>query len=91
MPQTIAESAGTAATDDNEYRQRSPVTHVAKLAKPSLTHANTSDITVRIAEVEHLVAAFQGAGKSFEHRIYQAAPAITSIASIRNWRWNPAT
>ena len=34
----------------------------------------TSDITVRIAEVEHLVAAFQGAGKSFEHRIYQAAP-----------------
>ena len=75
MPQTIAESAGTAAaTDDNQYRQRSPVTHVAKLARPSLIHANTSDTTVRIAEVEHLVAAFQGAGKSFEHRIYQAAP-----------------
>ncbi len=75
MPQTIAESAGEAAAkDDEEYRRRSPLTYAAKLSKPLLVHGNTSDETVHVVEVQHLVAALQAAGKNFEHKIYQAAP-----------------
>jgi dipeptidyl aminopeptidase/acylaminoacyl peptidase len=75
MPATMAESAGEAAAkDDEEYRRRSPVTYAAKLTKPLLVHGNTSDETVHVVEVEHLVAALQAAGRNFEHKIYDAAP-----------------
>ena len=75
MPQTIVESAGEdAAKDDEEYRKRSPVTYAAKLSKPLLIHGNTSDETVHVVEVQHLVDALQAAGRNFEHKIYQAAP-----------------
>jgi dipeptidyl aminopeptidase/acylaminoacyl peptidase len=75
MPGTIVESAGEAAAkDDEEYRRRSPVTFAAKLAKPLLLHGNTSDETVHVVEVQHLVTALQQAGRAFEHRIYEAAP-----------------
>ena len=75
MPQTIAESAGEgAAKDDEEYRRRSPVTYAAKLTKPLLIHGNTSDETVHVVEVAHLVAALQAAGRQFEYKIYRDAP-----------------
>jgi dipeptidyl aminopeptidase/acylaminoacyl peptidase len=75
MPGTITESAGEAAAkDDEEYRRRSPVTYVSKLAKPLLVHGNTTDETVHVVEVEHLVEALKAAGKNFEYKIYQAAP-----------------
>lgn len=75
LPQTIAESAGEAAAkDDDEYRRRSPVTFASKLQKPLLVHGNTSDETVHVVEVEHLVAALQAAGRQFDYKIYQAAP-----------------
>ena len=75
MPQTIAESAGEeAAKDDEEYRKRSPVTYAAKLSKPLLIHGNTSDETVHVVEVQHLIDALQAASRTFEHKIYQAAP-----------------
>lgn len=75
MPQTIAESAGEAATtDDEEYRRRSPVTYADKLAKPLLVHGNTNDETVRIVEVQKLIDALQSAGKKFEYKIYTDAP-----------------
>ena len=75
MSNTIAESAGeTASQDDAEYRRRSPVTYAAKLERPLLIHGNTNDETVRVVEVEHLVEALKAAGKKFEHKIYQAAP-----------------
>lgn len=63
-----------AAKDDEEYRRRSPVAHVAKLRRPLLVHGNTIDETVRIVEVNALVKALQSAGKTFEHKIYEAAP-----------------
>jgi len=75
MPQTIAESAGEAASkDDEEYVKRSPVTLAAKLSKPLLVHGNTNDETVHVVEVQHLVSALEAAGRKFEHKIYEAAP-----------------
>jgi len=75
MPQTIAESAGDAAAkDDDEYRKRSPVTYAAKLNRPLLVHGNTNDETVHVVEVENLVAALKAAGRTFDYKIYDAAP-----------------
>ena len=75
MPETMTESAGEgAAKDEEEYRKRSPVTYAAKLSKPLLVHGNTTDETVHVVEVQHLVAALQAAGREFEHKIYKAAP-----------------
>ena len=75
MPATMAESAGDAAAkDDEEYRRRSPITWTAKLEKPLLVHGNTSDETVHVVEVQHLVDALQAAGRKFEYKIYDNAP-----------------
>jgi dipeptidyl aminopeptidase/acylaminoacyl peptidase len=75
MPQTMAESAGEdAAKDDEEYRRRSPISLAAKLEKPLLIHGNTTDETVHVVEIEHLIAALNAAGRTFESKIYQAAP-----------------
>jgi dipeptidyl aminopeptidase/acylaminoacyl peptidase len=75
MPQTMAESAGEAAAkDDEEYRRRSPVTWASKLERPLLVHGNTNDETVHVVEVRNLVAALQAAHRSFEYKIYDAAP-----------------
>jgi dipeptidyl aminopeptidase/acylaminoacyl peptidase len=62
--------------EDNvmEYRKRSPVYHVDKLRTPLLIHTNTTDDDVNVLEVEHLIAALKAAGKTFEYKIYQAAP-----------------
>jgi dipeptidyl aminopeptidase/acylaminoacyl peptidase len=75
MPTTMTESAGEAAAkDDDEYRRRSPMSYAAKLTKPLLVHGNTSDETVHVEEVQHLVKALQDAGRQFEYKIYDAAP-----------------
>ena len=75
MPNTIKESAGeAAANDDVEYKMRSPVTYASKLERPLLVHGNTTDTTVRIVEINALVKALQTAGRKFEHKIYEAAP-----------------
>ena len=75
MPNTIKESAGeAAANDDAEYKMRSPVTYASKLERPLLVHGNTTDTTVRIVEINALVKALQTAGRKFEHKIYEAAP-----------------
>jgi len=75
LPQTIAESAGeAAATDIEEYGRRSPVTWAAKLEKPLLLHGNTSDETVRITEIQHLIDALTASQRKFEYKIYDAAP-----------------
>jgi dipeptidyl aminopeptidase/acylaminoacyl peptidase len=74
MPQTMIESAGEAANDDEEYRRRSPVTWAAKLEKPLLVHGNTTDETVHVIEVQHLVDALHAARRNFDFKIYQAAP-----------------
>jgi len=66
---------GAATRDDiAEYRRRSPVTHVEKLAIPLLVHTNTSDEDVNVLEVEHLVAALKAAGKTFEYKVFDKAP-----------------
>jgi dipeptidyl aminopeptidase/acylaminoacyl peptidase len=62
--------------EDNpmEYRKRSPVFHADKLQTPLLVHTNTNDEDVNVMEVEHLIAALEAAGKTFEHKIYKDAP-----------------
>lgn len=57
-----------------EYRRRSPVFHADKLRTPLLIHTTTNDDDVNVLEVEHLIAALKAAGKTFEYKIYQAAP-----------------
>lgn len=66
---------GKEAVDDPmEYRRRSPVYHAGKLQTPLLIHTNSNDEDVNVMEVEHLAAALKAAGKSFEYKVYDAAP-----------------
>ncbi|PKL82648.1 MAG: S9 family peptidase [Ignavibacteriae bacterium HGW-Ignavibacteriae-3] len=72
----------TVTQDVNEYRRRSPVTHVDKLKTPLLIHTNTNDDDVYVVEVEHLIAALKAAGKKFEYEIYKDAPGGHSFDRI---------
>ena len=64
----------TVREDIEEYRKRSPVSHVKTLATPLLIHANTNDEDVNFLEVEHLIQALKAEGKSFAYKVYQDAP-----------------
>jgi dipeptidyl aminopeptidase/acylaminoacyl peptidase len=64
----------TAGEDVDEYRRRSPVTHVQKLNVPLLVHTNTNDRDVNVVEVQELIAALKAAGKDFEYKVYEDAP-----------------
>ncbi|HSD27206.1 MAG TPA: alpha/beta fold hydrolase [Vicinamibacteria bacterium] len=70
-PYHIGKTAGEAV---DEYRRRSPVTHVQKLKVPLLVHTNTNDRDVNVVEVQSLITALKAAGKDFEHKIYEDAP-----------------
>jgi dipeptidyl aminopeptidase/acylaminoacyl peptidase len=70
-PYHIGKSANEAV---DEYRRRSPVTHVAKLKVPLLVHTSTNDRDVNVVEVQSLIAALKAAGKDFEHKVYEDAP-----------------
>lgn len=73
--QTFTEFIGKDAVNDPaEYRRRSPVNHVEKLRIPLLVHTNTIDEDVNVMEVQHLIEALTAAKKTFEYKIYQAAP-----------------
>ncbi|MBI4879748.1 MAG: S9 family peptidase [Planctomycetes bacterium] len=66
---------GKIANEDvEEYRRRSPVWNVHKLAIPLLIHTSTNDRDVHVLEVESLIRALKAEGKEFEHRIYEDAP-----------------
>ncbi len=60
--------------DIEEYRRRSPITHVKTLETPLLIHANTNDEDVNYLEVEHLIQALKAEGKKFEYKVYENAP-----------------
>jgi dipeptidyl aminopeptidase/acylaminoacyl peptidase len=60
--------------DIAEYKRRSPVWSIDKLAVPLLIHTNTNDEDVNVIEVEHLIQALKAADKKFEYKIYQDAP-----------------
>jgi dipeptidyl aminopeptidase/acylaminoacyl peptidase len=64
----------TVQEDLAEYKRRSPVWSVDKLAVPLLIHTNTNDEDVNVIEVEHLIQALKAAGKKFEYKVYQDAP-----------------
>ncbi len=64
----------TVREDIGEYKRRSPVWNVDKLAVPLLIHTNTNDEDVNVIEVEHLIQALKAAGKKFEYKVYQDAP-----------------
>jgi dipeptidyl aminopeptidase/acylaminoacyl peptidase len=64
----------TVRQDIAEYKRRSPVWHVDKLAIPLLIHTNTNDEDVNFIEVEHLIQALKAAGKDFQYKIFQDAP-----------------
>jgi len=57
-----------------EYKRRSPVWNVEKLATPLLIHTNSNDEDVNVLEVEHLINALKAAGKEFEYEIYEDVP-----------------
>ena len=64
----------TVREDIAEYKRRSPVWHVEKLAVPLLIHTNTNDEDVDVIEVEHLIQALKAADKKFEYKVYENAP-----------------
>jgi dipeptidyl aminopeptidase/acylaminoacyl peptidase len=64
----------TVAQDAEEYRQRSPITHVSRLKAALLIHGNTSDEDVRVIEIQKMIDALRAAGKQFEYKIYTNAP-----------------
>jgi dipeptidyl aminopeptidase/acylaminoacyl peptidase len=64
----------TVREDIEEYRKRSPITHVKDLATPLLIHTNTNDEDVNYIEVEHLIQALKAENKKFEYKIYENAP-----------------
>ena len=64
----------TVRQDVEEYKRRSPVWNVDKLAVPLLVHTSTNDEDVNYLEVEHLIQALKAAGKPFEHEVFQDAP-----------------
>ena len=64
----------TVNQDIAEYKRRSPVWSVDKLAVPLLIHTNTNDEDVNVLEVEHLIQALKAAGKKFEYKVYENAP-----------------
>jgi dipeptidyl aminopeptidase/acylaminoacyl peptidase len=69
------EHVGKTTRDDvRAYLERSPISHVKKLATPLLIHTNTNDDDVYVLEVERLIAALKAEGKKFEYKIYQDAP-----------------
>jgi dipeptidyl aminopeptidase/acylaminoacyl peptidase len=70
-PHHIGKTAGEAV---DEYRRRSPVTHVGKLKVPLLVHTTTNDRDVNVVEVQGLIAALKAAGKDFDYRVYEDAP-----------------
>jgi dipeptidyl aminopeptidase/acylaminoacyl peptidase len=70
-PYHIGKTAGEAV---DEYRRRSPVTHVQKLEVPLLVHTTTNDRDVNVVEVQGLIAALKAAGKEFEYKVYEDAP-----------------
>lgn len=72
----------TAREDIAEYRKRSPVSHVQKLATPLLIHTTTNDDDVYVLEVEHLIEALKAAGKKFEYEIFRDAPGGHSFDRI---------
>ena len=57
-----------------EYKRRSPVWNVEKLATPLLIHTNTNDEDVNVIEVEHLIQALKAANKRFEYKVFEDAP-----------------
>src|SRR5512133_1193196 len=72
----------TVTQDVNEYRKRSPVSHVDKLKTPLLIHTNTNDDAVYVLEVEHFIEALKAAGKKFEYEIFKDAPGGHSFDRI---------
>jgi dipeptidyl aminopeptidase/acylaminoacyl peptidase len=70
-PYHIGKTANEAV---DEYRRRSPVTHVQKLKVPLLVHTSTNDRDVNVVEVQSLIAALKAAGKEFEYKVYEDAP-----------------
>jgi dipeptidyl aminopeptidase/acylaminoacyl peptidase len=70
-PYHIGKTANEAV---DEYRRRSPVTHVAMSKVPLLVHTTTNDRDVNVVEVQGLITALKAAGKDFEHKVYEDAP-----------------
>jgi dipeptidyl aminopeptidase/acylaminoacyl peptidase len=59
----------SAAENLGEYKRRSPVWSVDKLATPLLIHTNIHDEDVNYIEVEHLIQALKAADKDFEYEV----------------------
>lgn len=62
----------TVRQDIEEYKRRSPVWQVDKLAVPLLIHTTPDDEDVNYIEVEHLIQALKAAGKKFEYKVWPA-------------------
>ena len=62
---------GDPEMDADRYRQRSPLTHVAKIDAPLLILQGENDPRVPLSEAEQVVAALRSAGKMHEYYVYK--------------------
>lgn len=71
----MADSIGKDVDQDREeYLRRSPVFYAAQLNRPLMIDANTTDETVHIVEIRHLLEALDTAHKHYLPHVYEAAP-----------------
>jgi len=61
---------GDPARDAERYRDRSPLTHVSKIAAPLLILQGENDPRVPRGEAEQVVSALRSAGKMHEYHVY---------------------
>ncbi len=62
---------GEPAKDADLYRDRSPLTHVAKIRAPLLILQGQNDPRVPLAEAEQVVAALKSGGKTYYYHVYE--------------------
>ena len=66
----LVRELGDPANDADLYRERSPLTHIAKIRAPLLVLQGENDPRVPRTEAEQVVKALQDGGKTHEYHVY---------------------
>ena len=67
----LVRELGDPKRDAERYRDRSPLTHIAKIEAPLMILQGENDPRVPLSEAEQVVAALRSAGKMHEYYVYK--------------------
>jgi dipeptidyl aminopeptidase/acylaminoacyl peptidase len=70
LKQYLVREFGHPERDAKLYRERSPLTHVARIRAPLLVIQGARDPRVPLHEAEQMVEALRANGRTFEHHVY---------------------